>query len=708
MDSHLLGNTLREKYRIVEPVRKKLWTNYYKAEKTDTKESFFIREIHEPFIVDAEQRSEYQKRVHSFMENLVSLEHPHIIKTLEHFREIDRYYIVCEYLHGISLNKLAVTWESTEEDIVRAALTVCRSLQYLSELHHPVILRCLSAEKIIVSQERGAILVDLGFKALFNPIDKNKVIIRPYGVPGYASPEEYGNGRLDVRADIYSFGALLYFLYTRQIPPESLDILMGNETLALPSRIRKNINPKIEQIILKCLSLDRKDRFESFLMIEKAINEATSKSWSAVHLHQIQRPPVKPRSDLTLEDIPSIEPFIPRQEWVIDKFKKNEIGLSSPVGLDVGSEYIKISALEKRREGTNVTLLARIPTPIGAFSHGVIKEPVDLARYIREWLEDRDFYTMPPARQGQGFLEKLAASAGLARKSCVVMVGGPELYVRSFDTESNNQADIRYQAMLQLRDGVPFRAEDARIEMVTLEKEKKSRILVFAISKTTFDQMRELAHNLNLSCVAVDFEPFALFRSLVMILGNDSLTGSVALLNIGADYSSINFFRKGTIRHCRLLPFGGNTINSIISKSLDISFNRVERLKREYAILPQDGVRDFLSPFTESLFKLIEPQMKDFVKELKKTFNYFSTVQEDKKVELLFITGGGALLKGLDRYIKNQLGTSVIVGNALRNMTWNNILEGDIEKLDDDYTHFTTSLGLAGYEIISRQGVWSI
>lgn len=702
MDSHLLGSTLREKYRIVELVKKKLWINYYKAEKTDTREPVFIKEICEPFIVDVEQRSEYRKRVQSFLDSLVSLEHPHIMKTLEHFREIDRNYIVCEYLQGMGLNKLALTWESTEEEIVRVALTVSKSLQYLSELHHPLVFRCLSAEKIIVSQERGAILIDLGVKSLFSPIDKNKVIIRPFGVPGYASPEEYGNGRLDARADIYSFGALLYFLYTRQVPPESLDILMGNETLVVPSRIRKNINSKIEQIILKCLSLERKDRFESFLAAEKALNEATQKTWSAVHLHKNQRPLVKPRSDLTLEDIPSLEPFIPKQEWVIDKFKKNEIGLSSPIGLDIGSEYIKITALEKKKEGTNVTLIARIPTPIGAFSQGVIKEPVDLARYIREWLEDRDFYTMPPTRQGQGFLEKLAASAGLARKNCVVMVGGPELYVRSFDTESKNQADIRYQARLQLRDGVPFRAEDARIEMVTLDREKKSQILVFAVSKTTVDHMKELVHHLNLNCVAVDFEPFALFRSTAMILGNDSLIGSAALLNIGADYSSINFFRKGTIRHCRSLPFGGNSINSIISKNLDISFNKVERLKREYSILPQDGVRDFPSPFTESLFKLIEPQMKEFIKELKKTFNYFSTVQEDKKVELLFLTGGGALLKGLDKYIKNQLGTSVIVGNALRNMTWSNILEGDIEKLDDDYTHFTTSLGLAGYENVNR------
>ncbi len=700
MDSHLLGTTLHEKYKIMEAARKKLWMHCYKAEKIDTGEPVFIKVICEPFIIDIQQRSDYQGRVKSFLENLISLEHPHIMKILEHFREIDRHCIVCEFLSGMSLDRLALTWESTEEDIVRVALTLCKSLQYISELPHPLVLRCLSAENIIVSQERGAILVDLGINALFIPIDKNKVIIRPHGVPGYASPEEYGNGRLDVRSDIYSFGALLYFLYTRQVPPESLDILMGNETLVVPSKIRRNINPKIEQILLKCLSLDRKDRFPNFLEVEKALKEATEKTWSAAHLHPAQMPPVKPKSELTLEDIPSLEPFIPRQEWVIDKFKKNEVGLSSPVGLDIGSEYIKITALEKLKEGMNVTLLARIPTPTGTFSQGVIKEPQGLARYIREWLEDRDFYTMPPTRQG--FLEKLVASAGLTRKNCVLMVGGPELYVRSFETESQNQADIRYQARLQLHDGVPFRAEDARIEIVTLQKEKKSQILVFAVSKATVDHMKELAHLLNLNCVAVEFEPFALFRSIALILGSESVMRTAALLNIGADYSIINFFRKGTIRHCRVLPFGGNTINSTISKSLDISFNKAERLKREYSIFPQDGVRDFASSLSESLFKLIEPHLREFIKELKKTFNYFSTVQEDKKVELLFLTGGGALLKGLDKYVKHQLGTSVIVGNAFRNITWSNILEGDIQKLDDDYTHFTTSLGLAGYENVNR------
>jgi len=700
MESRLIGNVLREKYRITELVKKKLWINCYKAEKSDTKEPFFIKEIYEPFIVDIEQRGEYQKKVGSYLENLTSLEYPHIMKIIEHFRELDRNYIVCEYLQGINLNKLAVTWESTEEDIVRVALTVSKSLQYLSELSHPFLLRCLSAENVIVSQERGAILIDLGISALFSPVERSRMIIRPFGVPGYASPEEYGNGRLDVRADIYSFGAMLYFMYTRSVPPESLDILMGNESLVVPSRIRKNINPKIEQLILKCMSLEKKDRYESFLEVEKALREATQKTWSSVHLHPAQRQPARAKSELTVEDIPSLEPFIPKQEWVIDKFRKSEIGLSSPIGLDIGSEYIKLSAIERVRDCTNVTLLARIPTPIGSFSQGALKDPAGLARYIREWLEDRDFYAMPPVRQG--FLEKLAASAGLTKKSCVVMVGGQELYVRSFETESRNQSDIKYQARLLLQDGMPFRAEDARIEIVTLEKEKKSQILVFAVSRATVDHMRELVHNLNLGCAAIDFEPFALFRSITLILGKDSLTGSTALLNIGADYSTICLFRRGAVRHCRVLPFGGNTINSAISKSFDISFSKVERLKREHPIIPRDGIRDFSSPISEPLFKLIEPQMKEFIKELKKTLSYFSTVQEDRKLDLLFLTGGGALLKGLDRYIKHHLGISVLVGNALRNMTWSNILEGDIEKLDDDYTHFTVSLGLAGSDSAAR------
>jgi type IV pilus assembly protein PilM len=702
MDTLLHGKVIQDRYRITELVAKKGWVNHYRAESVKSKEKVFIKEIHDPSAGAAEEVKERHDHVpHAFFKTLLSLEHDHIMHVIDHLKEKDRHFVIMENLCGTTLFQISLTWGSTEDEILRIARQICDALLYLHHLPNPFIVRCLSADNIIVQDELQAKIIDLGITSFFSPLVKEQVIMRPHGVPGYASPEEYGTGKLDARADIYSFGALLYFLYTRKTPPESIDLLLGNEALAVPSRIRKNINPNVEAIILKALSPGKDDRYNSFMEVEKALREATEKTWSAIHLPHGKRVGEPSASSVSHEDIASLEPFVHGQEWIINKFRKNEIGILTPLGLDIGSEYIKLAALEKSKEGLNVSLLAKVPTPLDHVSAGSIKKPAELSVFLRNWLDDKNFDVVPLSKKG--FIEKLVASAGMGRRNCVVLVGGPELYIRGMETEYTNPDEIKYQAQLQMADIMPFRVEDARIETVIAHKEgKKHQVLIFAVSKNLIETIRSVIQSLNMNLLAIDFEPFALFRAIKLMLGNESLTKTLVLLNIGSEYSSLIFYGKGVVRHSRVLNFGGAALSRRLSEAMDISFHKVERLKREHVMLPNDGVKAFPSDFSESLFKIIEPSLRDFAKDLKKTFTYFSRMHNEKKIDLLFLTGGGALLKNLDRFFKQELEISVVLGNVFRNLIWTNIPEGPIQKPDSDFTSFASCLGSACYESMHK------
>jgi type IV pilus assembly protein PilM len=698
MDTLAPGRTIHDRYRVTEVLAIKTWVNHYRAEALENKERVFIKEIHDLSRNRApEDRERHDGVVHRLSKMLLSLEHPHVMRILDHIKEKDRHYVVLENLSGATLFQTSLTWGSKEDEILKVAKQVCDALLYLHHLASPVTLRCLSADNILVQADLQSKIIDLGITSFFPSPVKDHSIVRPHGVPGFASPEEYGTGKVDARADIYSFGALLYFLYTRITPPESIDLLLGNESLVIPSRIRKTINPKIEGIILKALSLSRNDRYDSLMEVEKALREATEKTWSAIHLHPTQREKEPASPSIPHDELPALEPFMYTQDWIINRFRSSEIGISAPLGIDMGSEYIRLAALEKSKEGHAVSLLARIPTPFDHVASGSIKKPQELATYLKNWLDEKDFHAIPSSKQG--FIEKFVASTGSKKRNCVALLGGSELHIRGLETEHTDPQEIKYQAQLQMADILPFRVEDARIDTVVAHKEgKKYQILIFAVAKQHIETLKTVVQALNMNLSAVDFEPFALSRAARLILGNESLTRTVVLLNIGSDYSSLNFYGKGVVRHARILNFGGALLTRKLSEAMDMSFHKVERLKRDFQMLPGEGMKAFPSDFSESLFKIIEPSLKDFARELKKTFTYFSRMQEGGKIELLFITGGGAQLKNLDRFLKHELGLSVVLGNVFRTLHWASTLEGKGQKLEPDSASFASCLGAACLE----------
>ncbi|MFT7641960.1 MAG: putative RDD family membrane protein YckC, partial [Pirellulaceae bacterium] len=92
---------------------------------------------------------------------------------------------------------------------------------------------------------------------------------RMLGTPAYASPEQLRGEPLDVRSDIYSLGATLYYLLTGRHPFDADDLIkmlsLVFETPAPnPKKFRSDIPDGICEAVLRCLSKQAGDRFHSY------------------------------------------------------------------------------------------------------------------------------------------------------------------------------------------------------------------------------------------------------------------------------------------------------------------------------------------------------------------------------------------------------------------------------------------------------------
>jgi len=194
------------------------------------------------------------------------------------------FFYVMEYLPGLSLAELVERYGPLPpERVVHLLRQVCDALR---EAHSAgLIHRDIKPGNIFAAQRGGvydvAKLLDFG---LVKPLGVEEPLQLTQdgaitGSPLYMSPEQVvGEVESDVRGDIYSLGAVAYFLLTGRPPFESdkaIKILMAhvNDEVVLPSRLRGDIPTDLEHVVLRCLAKRPEDRFQDVVGLDRALGE---------------------------------------------------------------------------------------------------------------------------------------------------------------------------------------------------------------------------------------------------------------------------------------------------------------------------------------------------------------------------------------------------------------------------------------------------
>ena len=206
---------------------------------------------------------------------LMSIDHPHVVKGLRVAKEGRTIFFAMERLPGRCLQDVLADDDfGNATDGVGGRLDEDLALQCvvdiagaLDALHaRGLVHRDVKPGNVIWSEERGAVLIDLGF-ALQGDGDVGGDTTA--GTVHYIAPEQArGDGMLDVRADIYALGATLYHLTTGSLPFEGrtseevlakqvLESLSGDRIRAL------DLSPQLHYFLEKMMAKDPAMRFQS-------------------------------------------------------------------------------------------------------------------------------------------------------------------------------------------------------------------------------------------------------------------------------------------------------------------------------------------------------------------------------------------------------------------------------------------------------------
>ncbi len=255
------GTILQERYEIIKILGAGAMGRVYLAHHLglgDLRVAIKELEIHvDPETLDL-VASEFQREATI----LAHLDHPGLIRASDFFEEEGQCYIVMEYIAGPTLYEVLEQSPGPlpVDSVLQWADQLCDGLEYLHSRTPPILHRDLKPGNILLDDLGRVRLIDFGIARFQGPAMRTATVLAGAGTAGFAPVEQYSGGT-DERSDIYALGATLYYLLTREIPPNSVALLTGEEELQQPRQFNPEISLGLQEVLLKMLALKRDDRY---------------------------------------------------------------------------------------------------------------------------------------------------------------------------------------------------------------------------------------------------------------------------------------------------------------------------------------------------------------------------------------------------------------------------------------------------------------
>lgn len=191
---------------------------------------------------------------------LRNLDHPNIVKFIDYFVEAQKPYLVMEYVEGDHLEKYADLVSGDEKNLIVFAKKLTDAVDHMHERN--VVHRDIKPKNIYVTPTTpwNIKLLDFGTAKYFHSqLERGEAIFSP---GGYTAPEQL-KFMYSPQSDIWSIGAVLFYLITRQNP---IVAMPDYPSLQAPPRVEdvlknRDIDPKWIKVLKKAMDPDPVKRY---------------------------------------------------------------------------------------------------------------------------------------------------------------------------------------------------------------------------------------------------------------------------------------------------------------------------------------------------------------------------------------------------------------------------------------------------------------
>jgi type IV pilus assembly protein PilM len=346
-------------------------------------------------------------------------------------------------------------------------------------------------------------------------------------------------------------------------------------------------------------------------------------------------------------------------------------------GLDISDLSLKFLMLRKRGKKFSVVSFGESQIEPGIIEGGEVKDEEKLAKIVKE------------------------ATKKVKTKYVIACLPEEKAFLQVIKMPIMSEEDLKSAIVFEAENYIPLPVNevylDCEIVPPVYNHLKHLDVLLAAIPKRTTDSYLRVLKKAGLKPIAFEIESLAIARALI----KDQITShSVLIIDLGATRTSFIIFAGKSVRFTTSIPVSGIHLTELIAKSLNISFEKAEKLKIIHGL--KEGLKIKLGEKTTfekvkgKIFEALIPALVDLVQQIKKCIDYYQThaylsglPPNGKKIHKVILSGGSANLKGLKEFLELELKIPVEMGNP-----WINI--GEVKNFPKEKSlSFTTAIGLA-------------
>jgi type IV pilus assembly protein PilM len=348
----------------------------------------------------------------------------------------------------------------------------------------------------------------------------------------------------------------------------------------------------------------------------------------------------------------------------------------SVLGIDIGPSSIKIVQLKKKK------------------GRAVLETYGELALGPYAGLEVGRSTSLDTEKISQAVIDVLRES-NTTTKQCGLSISMGSSLVSFIKLPKVEEKQLAQMIPLEARKYIPVPISEVSLDYLVIPRnestvseyqnseekpeEKTIDVLLIVIHNDAMERNRAISKIAKLDTGFSEIEIFSSMRSVL-----EPGTAPQMIIDFGSGSTKIYILERGILRTSHMINRGSQDITLAISKSLSISIEEAEKIKREKGIIKKEGeavdINEVTSLTLDYIFSEISRVLLNYQK------------KTGKNVSKIFLTGGGVLLKGLREKAESNFNVPVVMSDPFSKVEYPAFLDSILKQAGPS---FAVAIGLA-------------
>lgn len=341
----------------------------------------------------------------------------------------------------------------------------------------------------------------------------------------------------------------------------------------------------------------------------------------------------------------------------------------SVLGIDIGASSIKVVQIKNKRGRAVLQTYGEIS--LGPYSQKQIGQATKLGpNKIIEALND------------------VLNESNVTTTDSAISVPMRSSMVAIFKVPEMKEKQLSQMIPIESRKYIPVPISEVALDWFVVPSsetvdEKSSQkfieAMVVAIHNDVLSSFNQIVSGSKINTSFFEVEMFSTARAVL----DTAYNTPVMIIDIGAGATKIYITERGVIRDSHIVSRGSQDITMNASRSMGISFDYAEKLKRNYGKNKTEQ--------DEMLREAVENVINPILSDANSILNNFQK-KHNKNISRTVFVGGGALLTGLESIAQKKLGVEVVMGNPFSKVEVPAFL---MDVLKETGLSFTVAIGIA-------------